>query len=523
MTPLRIGVDVGGTNTDAVVMAGTDVVAWAKRSTTADVTSGIVASLEAVLGGEVDRAAIAAVMIGTTHFTNAIVQRRGLTPVAVFRLCGPATLSVPPMLDWPAGLRAAVEGRIEFLPGGFEFDGRPISDFDGAAMRDACRRAHAAGLSSVVIVSVFAPVSREHEERAAAIVAQEMPGAAVTLSSEIGRLGLIQRENAAIMNGCLRDLGAKTIAAFRDATNALGLTCPLYLSQNDGTLMSAGFAERFPVHTFASGPTNSMRGAAFLSRLDDAIVVDIGGTTTDVGALSGGFPRESAVEIEVAGVVTNFRMPDVLSFGLGGGSLVDLDVEPPVVGPLSVGYELASKALVFGGDTLTATDIAVAGGRAAIGEQAAVARLDAARVRRALETMQARVERGVDRVKVSREPVPVVLVGGGSVLVGDDIAGASRVVRPPHFDVANAIGAAIAQVSGEVEHVASLSEMSREVAIEAAKREAAVRAVAAGADPRTVRIVDIEEAPLAYLPSNATRVKVKAVGDLAGFETEVRR
>ena len=86
--------------------------------------------------------------------------------------------------------------------------------------------------------------------------------------------------------------------------------------------MGAEFAEQFPVLTFASGPTNSMRGAAFLSGVDDAIVVDIGGTTSDVGVLQKGFPREATVAVEVGGVRTNFRMPDVFSIGLGGGSLV---------------------------------------------------------------------------------------------------------------------------------------------------------------------------------------------------------
>ena len=82
------------------------------------------------------------------------------------------------------------------------------------------------------------------------------------------------------------------------------------------------FAERFPVLTFASGPTNSMRGAAFLSGVQEAIVIDVGGTTTDVGSLHKGFPRQASVAVEIGGVRTNFRMPDVFSIGLGGGSLV---------------------------------------------------------------------------------------------------------------------------------------------------------------------------------------------------------
>ena len=93
-------------------------------------------------------------------------------------------------------------------------------------------------------------------------------------------IGLLERENAAILNACLRPLARETVAAFRQAIADLGITAPLYLTQNDGTLMSADFAEQYPVLTFASGPTNSMRGAAFLSGLKDAMVVDVGGTTS---------------------------------------------------------------------------------------------------------------------------------------------------------------------------------------------------------------------------------------------------
>ena len=86
--------------------------------------------------------------------------------------------------------------------------------------------------------------------------------------------------------------------------------------------MDVDFARRYPVATFASGPTNSMRGAAVLSGLDTCAVVDVGGTTSDVGVLRQGFPREATTDVSVAGIRTNFRMPDVLSIGIGGGSRV---------------------------------------------------------------------------------------------------------------------------------------------------------------------------------------------------------
>jgi N-methylhydantoinase A/oxoprolinase/acetone carboxylase beta subunit len=257
-----------------------------------------------------------------------------------------------------------------------------------------------------------------------------------------------------------------------------------------------------------------MRGAAFLSGEGDCIVVDVGGTTSDVGALRRGFPREASVEVDVGGVRTNFRMPDVLSFGLGGGSLVRGEGDELTIGPESVGYEITHRALVFGGDTLTATDLAVAGGLCEVGDPTLVRHLDPGLVRRGLDLVRDRVAELTDRVKTSAAPLPVVVVGGGSVLLPEALEGASRLIKPDHYPVANAIGAAIAQVGGEIDRVFSLASMARDDALDQARREAVEKAVAAGADAATVEVVDVEEVPLAYLPSNAVRVRVKAVGEL---------
>jgi N-methylhydantoinase A/oxoprolinase/acetone carboxylase beta subunit len=205
-------------------------------------------------------------------------------------------------------------------------------------------------------------------------------------------------------------------------------------------------------------------------------------------------------------------MPDVYSFGLGGGSHVQ--PEPLKIGPQSVGYRLTQQSLVFGGDTLTTSDVAVAAGIAEMGDRNRVAQLDRALVEAALARIQEMVETAVDRMKTSAEAVPVVIVGGGSVLVARPIAGASEMVKPNHFEAANAVGAAIAQISGEVDRVYALEKRTREDALDDAKAEATDRAVEAGADAATVQIVDVEDVPLTYLPGNATRIRVKAVGDL---------
>ncbi len=512
---MRIGVDVGGTNTDAVVMHGGQVVAAIKSPTTEDVGSGIVQAVREVLvQASVAASAITSVMIGTTQFTNAIVERKRLVEVGIIRLALPATTSLPPLVDWPADLVEKIGRNVVMAHGGYEYDGREISALRQDEIIAAARRFNRAGIRSVAISSVFAPMNQNMEKRAADMLRAEIPGVAVTMSSNIGRIGMVERENAAVMNASLMELSKRVVGAFRTALKEIGVTAPFFISQNDGTLMTSDFVETYPVLTFASGPTNSMRGAAFLTQFKDAIVVDIGGTTTDVGVLSQGFPRESSVAVDVGGVKTNFRMPDILSIGLGGGSLVRDDGAR--IGPDSVGFELPKYGKVFGGDTLTTTDLAVASGAARIGNPALVAELSSSVVARGMERIHLMLEEAIDRVKTTSADMKVVLVGGGGVLVTRKLKGASEVILPKHAGVANAIGAAIAQVGGEVDRVFSYEGQGRELALDGAKREAADRAIAAGADPASVTILEVEEVPLAYLPGGAVRVRVKAVGNLAG-------
>lgn len=511
---IRIGIDVGGTNTDAVVMDGTTVIAGVKAATTGDVMTGVVNALKAVLeASKMEASAIDVVMIGTTHFTNAVVQRRDLAKTAAVRLGLPATASLPPMVDWPEDLKIAIGGIGYLAHGGNEFDGRVISPIDEAELLDIAEDIKSKGINTIAITSVFSPVTNDFEKQAGEIFAKALPGVHITLSSDIGRIGLLERENAAIMNACLRDLSKHVIEAFRKAITETGIRGRFYLTQNDGTLMDAEFAEKFPVLTFASGPTNSMRGAAFLSGVADAIVVDIGGTTSDVGSLHKGFPRQATVAVEVGGVRTNFRMPDVFSIGLGGGSHVVETGDAIKVGPTSVGYRIVTEALIFGGKTLTTSDVVVASGRYELGDKSKVAHLTPDFIARTQAKIMSMLEDCVERSRLSPDPLPVIVVGGGSILVDGPIGGL-EVIKPNHFAVANAVGAAIAQVSGEVDRVYALAEIGRDQALADAKERATEAAVAAGALRSSIEIVDVEDVPLAYLPGNATRVRVKAVGEL---------
>ena len=524
---MRLGVDVGGTNTDAVLMDGGTVVAWTKQPTSADVSSGVAAAIGTVLqGAGVRPARVDSVMIGTTHFTNALVERRALDRTGILRLASPSGEALPPMTGWPPALAERIGRHAFLLPGGYEVDGREIAPFDEAAVRAAARELRRQGIDAVAIASAFAPMNAGMEQRAARLVAEEHPAARITVSHAIGRIGFIERENAAILNAALSTLAARTVASFEDALQGLGIQAPLYISQNDGTLISSAQAAAYPIATVGSGPTNSMRGAAFLTGLADAIVMDVGGTTTDIGVLAGGFPRESSIAVDIGGVRTNARMPDILALGLGGGTRIHLDPalygaaapDPAAlaVGPDSVGYRITEEAYVFGGHTLTASDIAVAGGQVAIGEAARLPALSPA-VREAVAArMRGMLEDGLDRMKTARGDAVVVAVGGGSFLVPETLRGVARVVRPAHAAVANAVGAAIAQVGAQIERIVAYDSAPRHAVLDGLRSEARDRVVEAGGDPASVQVVEVDEVFLSYLPGRAAQVRVRAVGDLAG-------
>jgi len=452
------------------------------------------------------------VMIGTTHFINAVVQRRNLTKVAALRLGMPAAASLPPFCDWPEDLAALVCGGVWMVEGGHEYDGRPFMPLDEAAVTRAAQEMKAKGLKSVGISSIFSPLDPTHERRAAELVTAVIPDAIITCSADLGRIGLLERENAALLNAALADLSRDTIAAFEDSIRESGIAAPLFITQNDGTVAEASQARRLPVYSFASGATNSMRGAAYLSGLQDAMVIDVGGTTTDVGQLKNGFPREANSVVKVGGVRTLFRMPDLLSIGLGGGSHVQLD--PLKVGPLSVGYKLLKDGIAFGGKQLTTTDIAVASGLLELGDRAKVAHLDAATCKKVFDESARLAEEAIDRMKTEAGDIKLIAVGGGAFLIPDKMAGVSQVIHVEHGDCANAVGAAIAQVSGECDQI--FKDLSRVEAISAAQGIANDRAVAAGAARATLSTIESEDMPLAYLPGNSVRVRVRVVGDVAG-------
>ena len=507
----RIGVDVGGTNTDAVLVENGRVLRSVKSPTTADVTGGIVAAI-GKLGA--DGGAIAdadAIMVGTTHFINAVVQRRDLSPVAAVRIGLPATEGLPPFSDWPGDLAGIVCGGVWMVEGGHDYDGRKFMPLATDRLRAIGREIRARGLRAIAVSAMFSPLDPADETTAAAILREEVPGAEVACSHEIGGIGLLARENATILNAALLALARTTVEAFEKAKATLGVRAPLFITQNDGTVAEAARTMAFPVFSFASGPTNSMRGAAYLSKLADALVVDVGGTTSDFGFLRAGFPREANTVVKIGDVRTLFRMPESavdrprrrqprrsrddgdrsgqrrLPAHRGGAGVRRSDADGDR-------YRRLRRAARRRRPAPGRPSRSRAGSRrprARQGDDRGPARPDEARRRRG------RADRGRRR-RLPR--CPTASKGRAGSCMSSMATAPMRSARRSPRSAATSIR--IFEGVGRAEAIAT------------ARRLAETRAIAAGADPQTLGLVEAEDVPIAYLPGNALRVRIKVVGDV---------
>ncbi len=485
---MKIGIDIGGTHTDGALIEGVRVCKTCKVPTTHPLEDGVAMVIEALAG---DRS-IEQVAIGTTHATNAILQARGLMRVGVLRLAGHNPF-LPPCYGWPRPLQEAVLARCETIGGGLQCDGREITPLWLEEARAAIGRLLNAGAEAIAVVGCFAPLCADQEEAVGHLL-DTIPH---TLSHHLGGIGFIERENAAILNCALKRVIAEGFSRLQEVVQA-----PLVMTQNNGTIISLEQAIRFPVLTLSAGPTNSFVGGARLAGLDNAIVVDIGGTSTDVGVVLNGFARRCLNQSNIGGIPLNFPMPDVLSIAIGGGS----HIVGEKIGPESCARHLKAQAQSFGGPQLTLTDVAMAMGNLTLDGAKPVPIADAEAI---LNRVIEMIERLIFKVQGERQDLPVVVVGGGASLLPTELP--KRFLVPEHAGAANAIGATMAGVSGVVDTVVSLAD-GREQTLTRLKARACKRAICAGADPSSVQVALLEITPYSYVPGALARVNILAAG-----------
>ena len=226
---MRIGIDVGGTHTDAAIVDGGTVVASYKAVTSMDITSGILEALNAVVDkAQIATSEIRAVMLGTTQFTNAVVERRHLTEAAVIRLCLPAGECLPPMVDWPGELADTLGNHSYMAHGGNEYNGEVVSPLDEGELNKIVDSISESGARALAISASFSPLHPEMEIRVADLVRSRLPGMPVVLSHELGRLGILERENAALLNASLLDMAQNVVSAFRERACRIQHQCPVF-------------------------------------------------------------------------------------------------------------------------------------------------------------------------------------------------------------------------------------------------------------------------------------------------------
>ncbi|KJE48557.1 MULTISPECIES: hydantoinase/oxoprolinase family protein [unclassified Acidiplasma] len=512
---IRIGIDVGSTNTDGVAIdENNKILVTEKNQTSADISTGLFKTLTNVIKKlGTDKSQIKQVMIGTTHGLNAISARVGLEKVLAIRIGLPAGEGIPPMSDWPLDLKEAIGNNILMVRGGHEYTGDEIVPFDAEGLKEKLKE-YKGKIHSVAITSIFSFVNPKHEIEAENIVKEVLgDDTSITLSHNISSLGLLERENSTILNSAIRLLMIKIINSIKETLVKLGLNAVnLYFSQNDGTVASSDFVEKFPIFTVAGPISNSIRGAFVLTHVENAVVFDIGGTTTNIGVLTNGYPRESSNPVIIGGVRTNFRMPDIIAIPLGGGTIIDKNV-----GPRSVGYKLTKEAISFGGDTLTATDVALnikkidfdRTDRKRVLEKYSIDYLD-----NTYSKMRAIWEENLDKVKVKGGDVELIAVGGGSFMIPNNLKGASKIKIPEGGQYANAIGAATSLIGAKIEKAYSYDAIKRDDAILETINEANSLAIQAGALPSSIEVKEIDEVSMPYLPGNSVKLSVKVVGKM---------
>jgi N-methylhydantoinase A/oxoprolinase/acetone carboxylase beta subunit len=336
-----IGIDTGGTYTDAVVIERNSqrILSSAKSITTkGDLAVGVGLAMQAAvaeLKGQAKPEDIKLVSISTTLATNAVVEGHGGSAAVI--LIG----FDDKMVDRTGIAAAFADMPIIRIAGGHDHNGDMAAPLDAATLKAALENLQGR-VTAIAIASTFAVRNNVHELQARKLV-QETLSLPVTLSSELSSaLDAPRRALTSVLNARLVGHIAHLIAAVKRAMQIMNIECPLMIMKGDGALTSAESVVQRPIETILSGPAASLVGAKWLSGLDNFLMSDMGGTTTDVGILENGQPLVAPHGAEVGGWRTMVKAIDVKTIGLGGDSEISIglngkiDVGPQRAVPLSL-------------------------------------------------------------------------------------------------------------------------------------------------------------------------------------------
>ncbi|NTF57117.1 hydantoinase/oxoprolinase family protein [Rhizobium rhizogenes] len=331
-----LGIDTGGTYTDAVLFHEIDgIVAKAKSLTTRhDLAVGIAGAVDTVIAkAGVPVSAIGLVSLSTTLATNALVEGQGGRAGLVMIGFGPDDLKRDGLVD------ALGSDPVLFLPGGHNVHGNE-SPLDLTALEEALPEL-SKNVSSFAIAGYFAVRNPAHEIRVRDAI-RELSHLPVTCSHELSsKLGGPRRALTTLLNARLVSMIDRLVGACEGFLVARGISAPMMVVRGDGALISAAEAKLRPIETILSGPAASLVGARYLTGLDNAVVSDIGGTTTDVAVMEAGRPRLDADGAVVGGYRTMVEAVAMRTYGLGGDSEVKINDRG-----LVAGFELGPRRLL---------------------------------------------------------------------------------------------------------------------------------------------------------------------------------
>ena len=328
---LVLGIDTGGTYTDGVLLdyhANTVLASHKSLTTKRDYAIGIEQVIENIKIQ--DPASIQMVSISTTLATNAIAEGKGKR-VALFLIGYDPELIASYQME-----QHFATPNYYYFSGGHNLYGQ---EKEVLAMSDLLETTSQikTKVDAIAISSYFSPLNPEHENRAYNAISQvcDLP---IVMGHQLStKLGSVERATTAALNASLLSILQDFIIAVRRAMENRGIDAPLMVVRGDGTLMSDEFAARTPVETIHSGPAASAIGGRFLSHLDNALVIDVGGTTTDLALITSGNVTISETGASVSGFKTSVKAADLLSIGLGGDSHITVNRENNIViGPQRV-------------------------------------------------------------------------------------------------------------------------------------------------------------------------------------------
>lgn len=501
---MTIGIDIGGTHTDGVfVNLEGKLLHSIKVSTTRPLELGFSECLKHLLHS-IDKREVKTVVVGSTHAMNALLEGKKLAQIGLIRLAGHAPEFFPPAFDWPKELRHQIVIGCEQVNGGYECDGRALTPLNKKEIASAIASLLQKKAQGLVVQGVFSPLYPEQELEVGELIREIAPEVSLTLSHEIGGMGFLERENGALLNCALMPLMCESFHSLSQVVASLGMEAEVFLTQNQGSRLCFEEALKFPLKTLSAGPTNSFIGAAKLEGLLEAIVVDIGGTSTDVGVVKKGFPRKQLQGASIAGIPLSYQMPDVISVSLGGGTLFKASQCGYQMTQESCAHELRNKGYSFGGSSLTLTDLAIALGHVAIEGASSLRGLpcDTHEARTLLKSAYDKVEKMIQKARGPESDTPVIFVGGGASLFPREWL-PENVLIPKLSGVANAYGAALAEISATFETVFSLSD--KEEALSLLKEKTLIELARLGGEPNEARLVDLQVIPYHYMPGGKAR------------------